>query len=457
MNTPSIIIPEYAQIVVERLEQFGYEAYVVGGCVRDSLLGITPKDWDVCTNATPQEVLRVFRKWPVIKTGLQHGTVTVLIKRQPVEVTTFRIDGDYTDNRHPDSVTFVSKVEQDLSRRDFTINAMAYNPTRGLVDAFGGREDLAAGLVRCVGEPDERFGEDGLRIMRALRFAARFDFGIESETAFSIRRNRHLLENVSVERIYKELKGMLVGKGALSMLLGFPDVMGVIMPEVVPTFGFAQNTPYHRYDVWTHTAHAVQAAPADETLRLAMLLHDIGKPACYSEGPDGTGHFYGHPERSADLTFAILTRLKSDNATLNRVVTLVREHDNNFPTTRSGMRRCIGRLGADVVEQLFDIKRADHAAQSDYEQERKTAELRRAALLIEELMDEEHAFTIKDLHLNGRDLMALGVPAGPAIGRLLHTLLDEVQEDRLENSRDALTTRARALLNADFVLDRPDV
>ena len=446
MQNKNIILPRYAAYIIQELEKYGFEAYVVGGCVRDSLLGITPKDWDVCTNATPQEVLRVFRKRPVIKTGLKHGTVTVMVDHEPVEVTTFRIDGEYTDNRHPDSVVFVSRVEEDLSRRDFTINAMAYTPTRGLVDAFGGQEDLATGRIRCVGEPDERFNEDGLRIMRALRFAARFDFGIENETAFSIRRNRHLLENVSVERIYKELKGILIGKGALSMLLAFPDVMAVIMPELAPTFGFEQNTPYHKYDVWTHTAYAVQAAPAQEVMRLTMLLHDIGKPASYSLGEDGVAHFYGHPDLSAEMAHKILTRLKSDNATLNRVVTLVREHDNDFPTTRAGMRRFIGRLGEEVVQQLFDIKRADWAAQSDYELQEKKAALCKAALLIDELMDEEHAFTIKDLHINGRDLMAMGVPAGPDVGRILKALLEEVQEDRLPNAPEPLAARAHELM-----------
>ncbi len=446
MKKTSIILPEYAEIVIQSLERYGYEAYVVGGCVRDSLLGITPKDWDVCTNATPQEVLRVFRKRPVIKTGLKHGTVTVMVNHEPVEVTTFRVDGEYTDNRHPDEVIFVSRVEEDLSRRDFTINAMAYSPARGLVDAFGGQEDLAAGLIRCVGEPDERFNEDGLRIMRALRFASRFDFGIESETAFSVRRNRHLLENVSVERIFKELKGMLMGKGVLSMLQAFPDVMACIIPELTPSFGFDQRNPHHIHDVWTHTAYAVQAAPADEVLRLTMLLHDIAKPACFTLGENGKGHFYGHPEKGAEMALSILQRLKSDNATLNRVVTLVREHDNQFPTTRAGMRRFIGRLGEDTIQQLFDVKRADMAAQSDHEKEQKNRALCEAALLIDELMDEEHAFTIKDLRINGRALMAMGVPAGPDVGRILRTLLEEVQDEQLENSEEALAARAREIM-----------
>ena len=445
-DSPQIQVPEYALTVVQRLEHFGYEAYVVGGCVRDSLLGRTPKDWDVCTNATPKQVLGAFKRFNVIKTGLQHGTVTVMVNREPVEVTTFRIDGEYTDNRHPDAVTFVSRVEEDLARRDFTINAMAYNPTRGLVDAFGGQQDLAAGVIRCVGEPDARFNEDGLRIMRALRFAARYDFAIERETAFSMRRNRHLLQNVSVERIFTELKGILVGNGARSMMLAFPEIFSIIMPEVEPMFGFDQRNPHHIYDVWTHTAHAVQAVPADPVLRLTMLLHDIGKPACFSVDAKGKGHFYGHPEKSAKMAEKILLRLKSDTATLENVRTLVRVHDHSFPTTRAGMRRFIGRLGMPVVEQLFAVKRADQAAQSTHEQAAKKAELRDAALLIEDLLEEPPAFTVKDLAINGRDLITMGVKPSPALGELLERLLAEVQEDKLENAREPLLARARQLL-----------
>lgn len=448
MVSPSISIPEYALTVVQRLEHFGYEAYVVGGCVRDSLLGRTPKDWDVCTNATPQQVLGAFKRFNVIKTGLKHGTVTVMVNHEPVEVTTFRIDGEYTDNRHPDAVTFVSRVEEDLARRDFTINAMAYNPTRGLVDAFGGQQDLAKGLIRCVGEPDARFNEDGLRIMRALRFAARYDFAIERETAFSMRRNRHLLENVSVERILTELKGILVGNGALSMMVAFPEIFCTIIPELAPMVGFEQRNPHHIYDVWTHTAHAVQAVPADPVLRLTMLLHDVAKPATFSVDDKGKGHFYGHPEKSAALAKKILLRLKSDMATLENVVALVRVHDHTFPTTRPGMRRFIGRLGMPVIEQLFEVKKADQAAQSNHEQEKKKAELRAAALLIEDLLDEPPAFTVKDLAIGGRELIALGIKPSPAMGELLERLLSEVQDEKLENTREALTLRVQHLLRS---------
>ena len=441
-------IPQYAATVLERLEHHGFEAYVVGGCVRDSLMGRTPKDWDVCTNALPQEVLRVFRKFHVIKTGLKHGTVTVMVDHQPVEVTTFRIDGAYTDNRHPDSVNFVSRVGEDLARRDFTINAMAYNPRRGLVDAFGGREDLDARAIRCVGEPDERFHEDGLRILRALRFAARYDFNIETETAHSIRRNRHLLANVSAERIFTELKGILAGEGVLSMLLGFPEVFAIIIPEIQPAIGFPQKNPYHCFDVWTHTAYAVAAAPADEPLRLVMLLHDLGKPAHHSVGEDGRAHFYGHPETGAQMAREILLRLKSDNATLERAVVLVREHDIVWPTTPAGMRRLIGRIGAENVRLLFDVRRADLAAHSEFAKEKDAGAIRAAYLLFEDVLDSTPAFTVKDLPVNGADLMALGMQPGPAMRCVLERLLAEMQEETLPAERDPMLARAREIIQA---------
>lgn len=445
-----ITIPSYALAVVERLERYGFEAYVVGGCVRDSLMGRVPQDWDVCTNALPEEVLRVFRRFHVIKTGLQHGTVTVMSERQPVEVTTYRVDGEYTDNRHPDAVQFVSRVEEDLSRRDFTINAMAYSPTRGLVDAFDGRQDLAAGLIRCVGEADARFNEDGLRLLRALRFASRFGFGIERETAFAIHRNRHLLENVSAERIFKELKGILAGEGIAQMMLAFPDVFSVIIPELAPSIGFQQCNPHHCYDVWTHLAHAVQAAPAgDDVLRLTLLLHDVQKPACFRMGEDGRGHFRGHAAAGAEVARTVLRRIKSDNATMEDVVALVRVHDDAMPTTPAGMRRLVGRLGLQNVQRLLLVKRADCSAQSSYKQEEKFRLLRESHLLLEEVLEAAPAFTIKDLSINGRDLMQLGMQPGPAMRNILERLLAEVQEETLPNTRDALLPQARKYLSAD--------
>ena len=443
-----IQIPPHARTVTDRLTALGYEAYVVGGCVRDSLMGREPKDWDVCTDATPQQVLAAFKRFHVIKTGLQHGTVTVMLSHLPVEVTTYRIDGDYQDNRHPESVAFVSRLEDDLARRDFTINAMAYNPERGLVDAFGGQQDLADRLIRCVGEPEARFREDGLRILRALRFASRFRFDIERSTSEAIRSCRHLLANISAERIFTELKGILAGEGVLNMLLAYPEVFCTIIPELAPSVGFAQNNPHHCYDVWTHTAHAVQAAPRDATIRLALLLHDIAKPGCYSYDPvKHKGHFYGHPEVGAGMAGRILRRLKSDNETHHTVCTLVREHDSAWPTTPAGMRRLIGRLGLDIVQMLFSVKSADQAAQSGHEREQKKAAMRNAALLLDEVLSAPKAFSVKDLAINGNDLMSMGVPAGPSIGRMLAALLAEVQDDVLENAPHTLFARAADLMH----------
>ncbi len=441
-----ISIPPYALSVVERLEAHGFEAYVVGGCVRDSLMGRRPADWDVCTAATPEEVLRVFKRFHVIKTGLKHGTVTVRSHHQNVEVTTFRLDGAYADNRHPDSVTFVSRVEEDLARRDFTINAMAYSPIRGLVDAFGGQKDLAAGVIRCVGEPDERFNEDGLRLLRALRFAARFGFSLERETACSIRRNRHLLGNISAERLFKELKGILCGAGVQDILLAFPEVFCEFMPALAPLVGLEQHNPYHLYDVWTHTAHAVAAVRADEQLRLTMLLHDAGKPETFTRGEDGIGHFYGHPAASEKIARKILLVLKSDNATLDAVCTLIRYHDANLPTTKPGMRRFIGKLGEEGMSRLFEVKAADMAAQSDFNRPVRLAALRAARELFEEVLEEPPIFSLKDLAINGRELMQMGMQPGPAIRSVLETLLAEVQDERLANTPESLRMRAHELL-----------
>ncbi len=443
----AIEIPEHARIVLQRLEDHGHEAYVVGGCVRDSLMGGSPADWDVCTSATPQQVLEVFRRFRVIKTGLKHGTVTVRANHENVEVTTFRLDGAYTDNRHPDKVTFVSNVAEDLARRDFTINAMAYSPMRGLVDVFGGREDLAAGLVRCVGEPDARFQEDGLRLLRALRFASRFGFALERETAYAIRRNRHLLEGISAERLFKELKGILCGAGVLDVLVGFPEVFGAFMPELTPMVGLEQHNPYHVYDVWTHTAHAVAAVRPDPALRLAMLFHDSGKPSCFTRDPEtGRGHFYGHPAASAELADTILGRLKSDNATRETVVTLVRHHDIDLPTTRPGMRRLVGKMGEDRMPLLFEVKAADAAAQSAFRREERRVLLSQARLLLEDVEEESHAFRVTDLALNGGHLLAMGMKPGAAMGQLLAALLSEVQDEKIPNTFDALRARAAELL-----------
>lgn len=411
-----ISVPTYVTEVLDRLTHYGYKAYVVGGCVRDSLLGRTPADWDVCTDATPEEMLSVFRKFRVFKTGLQHGTLTVRSRGHSVEVTTFRTDGSYTDNRHPDAVTFVSRVEDDLARRDFTINAMAYHPDEGLVDAFGGQQDLLSRTLRCVGEPDVRFQEDGLRIMRALRFAARFEFAIERETAYAISRNRLLLENISVERIFKELHGILCAKGAGDMLTAFPEVFRTIIPELTPLC----ERELRGENAWVHTVRAVCMADHDSfPIRLAMLLHSV---------PESAG--------------AILRHLKSDNATLRLVTMLVKELPADMPTTRPAMRRLIGRLGADALHALFAAKQAHARAASQPENA-----LRRAILLADELLEGPPAFTIGDLAITGNDLISLGYAPGPQLGHILSQLLSAVQDEHTENSREALMSYLQKIQN----------
>ncbi len=444
-SSPTIPLAPHAAHVIQRLESHSYEAYAVGGCVRDSLMGKTPLDWDVCTNATPEQVLAVFSDHHTIKTGLQHGTVTVMVKRAPIEVTTYRLDGAYSDQRRPDSVTYVSDLREDLARRDFTINAMAYNPQQGLVDCFNGREDLEKKIIRCVGVARERFEEDGLRILRALRFASRLGFDIEQQTSRALRQQQDLLTAVSVERIFKELKGILVGQGAAGILISYAEVFGSFLPELAPMQGLDQQNPHHLYDVWDHCAHTVQAIEPDETLRLTALLHDSGKPACFSIGEDGKGHFIGHEQLSDELAEKLLRRLKSDTATIKTVCKLIRHHGEDFPSRRAGMRRWVGEFGIEGLDQLLELKRADIMAQSPMSRNEKLAKLDAARALRDEVLEEEACFTLKDLSLGGADLLAMGMKPSPAMRELLQQLLREVQDESLENTREALATRAQEL------------
>ena len=321
-----LTIPAGADFILRRLMENGFDAYVVGGCVRDSLLGLFPHDWDICTSARPEQMQAVFADCRVIETGLKHGTLTVLHDRIPYEVTTFRVDGGYTDHRHPDSVSFVSNVVDDLARRDFTVNAMAWNPQTGLVDAFHGQEDLRAGIIRAVGDPKTRFTEDALRILRALRFASVYGFRIDDATSQAAHDLRHTLTDVAAERIRVELAKLLCGQGAADILRAYPDVLFVLLPQLRAMHGFDQHNPHHRYDVWEHTLRALPHIPPTETLRLAILLHDSGKPDCFTLDEAGIGHMHGHAERSAEIADEVLSSLRVDNATRERVTLLVRSH-----------------------------------------------------------------------------------------------------------------------------------
>ncbi len=444
-KTDHLMIPEPVQALIFRLEERGYSAWAVGGCVRDSILGRVPEDWDVTTSALPDQVRECFPDCPVIETGLRHGTVTVILSQLHMEVTTYRVDGAYADHRHPDQVRFVADLEEDLARRDFTINAMAYHPRRGLADPFGGRRDLERGLLRCVGEPVKRLEEDALRIMRALRFAAVYDFRIEEEAERALRNCRELLKRVAAERIQVELNKLLCGSSAEAILNGYPEVLAVFIPEIEPMVGFEQYNRHHCFDVWRHTARCVAEISPRPVLRLTMLLHDIGKPSCFTRDRNGVGHFYGHPKVGTEMTAHILKRLRYDNETGRQVKELVRYHDVRLGEGLKGVRRLLAKVGEERYRQLLLVKRADALGQSTYHRTEKLELLRKMETGLEQVIREGQCFARKDLEVDGRALMGIGIPTGPELGRILKELFAEVVDGTLENEREALLERAGRL------------
>lgn len=434
-------IPENVQAVLRALEAAGHEAWCVGGCVRDALLdggrlpGRTPEDWDVTTSALPEETMAAFgsRAEP---TGLKHGTVTIKTPGGPVEATTYRLDGAYRDHRRPESVTFTRSIDQDLARRDFTVNAMAANLRGELRDPFGGREDLGRGLLRCVGDPDRRFEEDALRILRGLRFSAALGLEIEPGTAAALRRNREGLRDIAPERIQTEFFKLLPGERAAEVLRGYPEVFGVFWPELLPMAGFDQRNRHHCYDVWEHTLHALAAVPGDLVLRCAMLLHDVGKPVSFTLDEAGVGHFYGHPAVSRELADRMLRRLKCGTDFRETVVRLVEWHDKDIPRTDKSIRRALRLLGEEDLRRLILVKRADNLGQAPEYWDRQK-ELDKAEAILDKLLAEDACFSLKQLAVNGRDLLALGL-SGPAVGEALEALLEQVLDGELPNEREAL-------------------
>lgn len=435
-------IPKSVREVLETLTAAGHEAWCVGGCVRDTLLGRTPEDWDVTTSALPEETMSLFGR-RALPTGMKHGTVTVRTDRGGVEVTTFRCDGAYHDHRRPDTVIFTRSLEEDLKRRDFTVNAMALGLDGTIRDLFGGREDLTAGILRCVGEPDKRFDEDALRILRALRFASVLGFRIEQETAAGIHKNRALLGDIAVERIQVELFKMLCGKKVLDVLRAYPDVVGVFWPEVLPMVGLDQRNHHHCYDVWEHTIHAAAAVPPEPELRCAALLHDIGKPATFTVDENGVGHFRGHAAVSEELADGMLRRLKCATEFRETVVRLVEWHDRDIPRTDRAVRRALGKLGERDLRRLISLKRADNLAQSPAYFSRQR-ELDKGETILDKLLAENACFSLKQLAVNGKDLTDMGL-FGPAVGRMLNALLDAVVDGELPNERDALMAALKHL------------
>jgi len=435
-------IPAGTRAVLNRLRERGYEAYAVGGCVRDSLLGMVPGDWDICTAALPKETEACFTDCRVIETGLKHGTVTVLWEGESFEITTFRTDGNYVNHRRPEQVTFVPSLREDLLRRDFTINAMAAGPEGEILDFFGGREDLKNGVIRCVGDPDQRFREDALRILRAMRFAARLGFSVEPETAAAMERNRELLRDISGERIYQELCGILTGPDASGVLERFRMVLRTVLPEIGPSMGFEQHSRYHDKDVWNHTLEALGKSEPDLLIRWTLLLHDLGKPDVFTLDDSGKGHFIGHADRSAELAREIFARLHVDRATAETVCTMVRYHEGIPPVEKKHVRHWIGRLGPEVLLKLLEVKRADTLAHVDTAESRaRYRDILAFTELTRQVLREEPCFTVRDLAVNGRDLLDQGIPAGPEVGAWLDRMLEWVQEDCCPNERKALLMR----------------
>lgn len=437
-----MILPPQVNTAISMLYAAGYEAFLVGGAVRDYVRDNSPaKDWDITTNALPAQVESVFSGYHLIETGLKHGTVTVVIDHEPIEITTYRIDGDYSDHRHPDSVHFTRSLKEDLERRDFTMNALAYSPQKGIVDLVGGRKDIEDGIVRCVGDPNHRFQEDGLRILRALRFASVYGMAIEAETASAIHRNKELLKGIAAERIQVELTKMLCGKGVTKVLEEFSDVIAIPIPEILPMFHFEQRNPHHDKDVWDHTIAVIESITPEPVLRWAALLHDIGKPSCFSLAEDGIGHFFGHSDQSTSMAESILSRLRFDNASKEQIVRLVRYHDMPITADRKPIKRLLSKHGEDATRQLIELHKADTLGQSAICRHR-IAIFEEVSQMINEILQEESCFTLKDLAANGHDMMTLGFQ-GPTIGRVLQECLDAVLDEQIPNEHEALMAFAK--------------
>ena len=441
MNRLILTPPAPVQTVLDTLCGAGFEAYIVGGCVRDALRGAEPHDWDCTTNAKPDEICACFRDFHVIETGLQHGTVTVVIDCMPIEITTYRIDGVYADHRRPDTVTFTDSLTDDLARRDFTVNAMAYHPARGLIDPYHGTDDLQAKIIRCVGSPQDRFDEDGLRILRAMRFASVLDYSVEEKTADAIHAQKGLLHHISAERIDTELTKLICGIGAERILTDFADVLFTVLPELAPMYRFDQCNPHHDYDVYTHTLKTAAACPPEPVLRWAALLHDAGKPHTFTQDARG-GHFYGHAAVSCEIAARALKAMKCDRKRYDRVLLLVEKHDLVLNGTEKQLKRLVRQVGAEAAEQLLLLHKADVTAQAAYHRAARIEESDRLLQMLQKLVAADSCMSIRQLAVTGDDLLAIGIPQGRAIGAVLNRLLEAVIEEELPNEREALLKAA---------------
>lgn len=450
-------IPKKVEFIIQTLIEHGFEAYAVGGCVRDSLLGKEPEDWDITTSAKPEEVKQLFRR--TIDTGIAHGTVTVMLEKQGFEVTTYRIDGEYEDGRHPKQVEFTSKLEEDLKRRDFTINAMAFNKQTGIVDLFQGQEDMKRHMIRCVGEPIERFSEDALRMLRAIRFAGQLQFSIEEKTKKAIKEKADALEQVSAERIRVELEKLLLSNQPEQLMTAYETgITAIILPEFDKMIQTEQNNPHHMYNVGIHSIVSIQKMnelckrlninkKTHSILVFTMLLHDVGKPIKRTIGEDGYDHFYGHPKESALFAKDILKRLKFDNETIDIATRLIFWHDYRFMPKKSMIRRGVHKVGEDIIELLFLVQRADAMAQNPDTISEKIGMLEKVEFLYKEVKEKRECLNLKNLSVNGRDLIKEGFPAGKEMGKLLNYLLEQVLEHPEWNEYDKLIELAKDFIS----------
>lgn len=440
-----IELPEHVKKIIYGLEAAGFEAYAVGGCVRDSILGRRPQDWDITTSARPEEVKALFSH--TIDTGIAHGTVTIMMDHMGYEVTTYRIDGEYEDSRHPKEVIFTGELVKDLQRRDFTINAMAYNEEKGLVDAFDGMGDLKRGIIRCVGNPIERFTEDALRMLRAVRFAAQLGFTIEESTKNAIAKLASSIEKVSAERIQTELIKLLVSGHPEELKTAYElSLTKVFLPEFDVMMETDQKNKHHCYTVGQHTIVALCNVRQDKVLRLAILLHDVAKPCCITTDEKGQNHFKGHPAVGAKMTRDILKRLKFDNDTIDRVCVLVENHDERPMLTERNVRRAVNRVGTELFPLLLEVKEADTLAQSDYRREEKLSYIKEYRELFEKVIREEQCVKKSDMNIKGKDLIALGMKPGKDLGTVLDQLFEMVLEDPRKNTKENLIEEAHKLI-----------
>ena len=441
----TIKLPETIKFVLGKLEKNGFSAYAVGGAVRDYILGNPATDWDVTTSALPDETEKVFSGFKVIKTGIKHGTVTVIVNGCPVEITTFRKESGYTDNRHPDNVEFVSDLAEDLKRRDFTVNSLAYNEKEGLIDLYGGLSDLKNEIIRTVGDPRERFSEDALRILRAVRFSSKLGFTIEEKTYAAAKELKENLKNVSAERIFSEFTKTLCGKNVKNALLFYHEIITEIIPEMKPCVGFEQHSKWHLYDVYEHIVRSVEYIRPTAELRLTMFFHDIGKPDCFFTR-DGEGHFYGHPEVSAEKTDKILRRLKAPTAFREEVVFLVKNHDVRLSDSEIKNRKNLNEIGKERFFLLLDVKKADNAAQGTALAEKEGKEIDKIRAIAEKIIENGEVYDIKQLKISGEDLIKTGF-SGKEIGEEMEKLLNACMENNLGNDEESL----KAAAEKDFI------